>query len=50
MLAQSYLSQVMSIPLLSSYPYIAMLSGSILFFTLNCASIVKNVLRVSFFL
>ncbi|KAJ0753587.1 putative major facilitator superfamily, MFS transporter superfamily [Helianthus annuus] len=41
------ISGVMSIPLLSSYPYIAMLSGSMLFFTLNCASIVKNVLSAS---
>ncbi|KAM0033997.1 putative major facilitator superfamily, MFS transporter superfamily [Helianthus debilis subsp. tardiflorus] len=41
------ISGVMSIPLLSSYPYIAMLSGSMLFFTLNCASIVKNVLAAS---
>ncbi|KAK9067477.1 hypothetical protein SSX86_014807 [Deinandra increscens subsp. villosa] len=38
---------VLSIPLLTSYPYIAILSGFMLSFTLNCASIVKNVLAVS---
>ncbi|KAI7728184.1 hypothetical protein M8C21_006356 [Ambrosia artemisiifolia] len=42
------ISGVLSIPLLTSYPYIAMLSGSMLFFTLNCASIVKTLLSVSF--
>ncbi|KAI3781158.1 hypothetical protein L2E82_11161 [Cichorium intybus] len=38
---------VLSIPLLSSYPFIAMLSGFALSLTLNSASIVKNVLSVS---
>ncbi|KAI3776812.1 hypothetical protein L1987_46602 [Smallanthus sonchifolius] len=38
---------VLSIPLLTSYPYIALLSGFMLTFTLNFASIVKNVLSVS---
>ncbi|KAI3491988.1 hypothetical protein L1887_43625 [Cichorium endivia] len=38
---------VLSIPLLSSYPFIALLSGFALSMTLNCASIVKNVLSVS---
>jgi len=39
--------QVVSIPLLASYPYIALLSGLSLAFVLNCASVVKNVLSVS---
>ncbi|GKB71903.1 zinc finger, CCHC-type containing protein [Tanacetum coccineum] len=40
---------VVSIPILttSSYLYISLLSGFILSFTLNCASVVKNVLSVS---
>ncbi|XP_035832925.1 protein ZINC INDUCED FACILITATOR-LIKE 1 [Helianthus annuus] len=40
------MSGVLSIPLLASYPYIAMLSGFMLFFTLSCASIVRSVLSV----
>ncbi|KAF6151939.1 hypothetical protein GIB67_010513, partial [Kingdonia uniflora] len=43
----SRLSAVLSIPLLSSYPFIAMLSGLSLHLLLNCASILKNVLSVS---
>lgn len=39
--------QVLTIPLLTSYPYIAMLSGFGLAFLLNCASVVKNLLSVS---
>ncbi|MFS7969980.1 hypothetical protein Hanom_Chr09g00815601 [Helianthus anomalus] len=42
------ISGVLSIPLLTAYPYIALLSGFMLAFTLNLASIVKNVLSVSF--
>ncbi|CAI9277568.1 unnamed protein product [Lactuca saligna] len=38
---------VMSIPLLMSYPFISMLTGFALSLTLNCASIIKNVLYVS---
>ncbi|KAI4339312.1 hypothetical protein MLD38_024269 [Melastoma candidum] len=38
---------VLSIPLLSSYPFIAMLSGFGLSMLLNCASIAKNVLAIS---
>ncbi|KAL6326367.1 hypothetical protein AAG906_007872 [Vitis piasezkii] len=38
---------VLSIPLLASYPLIAMLSGSSLSVVLNCASVLKNVLSVS---
>ncbi|KAL6326372.1 hypothetical protein AAG906_007877 [Vitis piasezkii] len=38
---------VLSIPLLASYPLIAMLSGSTLSVVLNCASVLKNVLSVS---
>ncbi|CAK9165697.1 unnamed protein product, partial [Ilex paraguariensis] len=41
------LSAVISIPLLASYPYIAMLSGLILHLVLNCASILRNALSVS---
>ncbi|KAF8021794.1 hypothetical protein BT93_G2050 [Corymbia citriodora subsp. variegata] len=38
---------VLTIPLLSSYPFIAMLSGLGLSIALNCASVAKNVLSVS---
>ncbi|KAJ0534528.1 putative major facilitator superfamily, MFS transporter superfamily [Helianthus annuus] len=41
------ISGVFSIPLLTAYPYIALLSGFMLTFTLNLASIVKNVLSIS---
>lgn len=43
----SRISGVLSIPLLASYPLIAMLSGVTLAFLLNCASVMKNVLSVS---
>ncbi|KAI3945299.1 hypothetical protein MKX01_035060 [Papaver californicum] len=36
------ISSVLSIPLLTSYPFIAKLSGVSLFLVLNCASILKN--------
>lgn len=39
--------QVLSIPLLSSYTYIAMLSGFWLAVVLDCASVLKNVFSVS---
>lgn len=39
--------QVLSIPLLSSYPYISKLSGLLLKFSINCASATKNILSVS---
>ncbi|KAM3339756.1 hypothetical protein P3S68_029625 [Capsicum galapagoense] len=38
---------VLSIPLLASYPYIALLSGFCLSIVLNCTSVLKNVLSVS---
>ncbi|KAM1263234.1 hypothetical protein ACFX2G_028870 [Malus domestica] len=38
---------IISIPLLSSYPFIAMLSGLSLSVLLNCASVVKNVLSIT---
>ncbi|XP_030548369.1 protein ZINC INDUCED FACILITATOR-LIKE 1-like [Rhodamnia argentea] len=38
---------VLSIPLLSSYPFIAMLTGLSLSVTLNCASVAKNILSTS---
>ncbi|KAL8158423.1 protein ZINC INDUCED FACILITATOR-LIKE 1-like [Apium graveolens] len=38
---------VISIPLLTSYTFIATLSGFILVLVLNCASILKNILSVS---
>ncbi|PKI40284.1 hypothetical protein CRG98_039309 [Punica granatum] len=41
------LSSAISIPLLASYPYIAMLSGSILHIVLNIASVLRNALSVS---
>ncbi|KAM0004663.1 putative major facilitator superfamily, MFS transporter superfamily [Helianthus debilis subsp. tardiflorus] len=41
------ISGVLSIPLLTIYPYIALLTGFMLTFTLNLASIVKNVLSIS---
>ncbi|XP_048135252.1 protein ZINC INDUCED FACILITATOR-LIKE 1-like isoform X5 [Rhodamnia argentea] len=40
---------ILSIPLLSSYPFIAMLTGISLSIVLNCASVAKNVLSVSVF-
>lgn len=41
--------QAISIPLLSSYPYIALLSGITLHLVLNSASILRNTLSVSTF-
>ncbi|OMO67509.1 Tetracycline resistance protein, TetA/multidrug resistance protein MdtG [Corchorus capsularis] len=41
------LSAAISIPLLACYPYIAMLSGVILFSVINCAAILRNSLSVS---
>ncbi|KAL7120309.1 hypothetical protein ACP275_02G115700 [Erythranthe tilingii] len=38
---------IISIPLLTSYHYIAMLSGVTLSIVLNCASLVKNVMSIS---
>ncbi|KAL7093059.1 hypothetical protein ACP275_11G018900 [Erythranthe tilingii] len=43
----SRIGAVISIPLLTSYPFIAKLSGSILFLVLNCASMVKNILSIA---
>ncbi|CAM8924544.1 unnamed protein product [Rhodiola kirilowii] len=43
----SRIAGVLSIPLLSSYPLIAMLSGVSLAIVLSCASVVKNFLSVS---
>ncbi|KZV33930.1 hypothetical protein F511_04155 [Dorcoceras hygrometricum] len=43
----SRIGAVMSIPLLSSYPFIAGLSGLILLLVLNCASMLKNILSLS---
>ncbi|XP_060177189.1 protein ZINC INDUCED FACILITATOR 1-like [Lycium barbarum] len=43
----SRVGAVLSIPLLASYPYIALLSGFCLSIALNCASVLKNVLSVS---
>ncbi|XP_048135250.1 protein ZINC INDUCED FACILITATOR-LIKE 1-like isoform X2 [Rhodamnia argentea] len=40
---------ILSIPLLSSYPFIAMLTGIGLSIVLNCASVAKNVLSISVF-
>lgn len=43
----SRIGAAVTIPLLSSYPFIAMLSGISLLMVLNCASVVKNVLSVA---
>ncbi|XP_073289562.1 protein ZINC INDUCED FACILITATOR 1-like isoform X2 [Primulina huaijiensis] len=43
----SRIGAVITIPLLSSYPFIAGLSGLILLLVLNCASMLKNVLSIS---
>ncbi|XP_073044231.1 protein ZINC INDUCED FACILITATOR 1-like isoform X1 [Primulina eburnea] len=43
----SRIGAVISIPLLSSYPFIAGLSGLVLLLVLNCASMLKNVLSIS---
>ncbi|XVE99080.1 hypothetical protein REPUB_Repub03eG0165800 [Reevesia pubescens] len=43
----SRIASVLTIPLLQSYSYIAMLSGFTLSLVLNCASLMKNVLSVS---
>ncbi|XP_068661405.1 probable peptide/nitrate transporter At3g43790 isoform X2 [Aristolochia californica] len=43
----SRLAAVLSIPLLQSYPFIALLSGLSLSLVINCASVLKNVLSVS---
>ncbi|KAB1225525.1 Protein ZINC INDUCED FACILITATOR-LIKE 1 [Morella rubra] len=41
------LGGVLSIPLLASYPFIALLSGFSLAFLISCASVLKNVISVS---
>ncbi|KAG7564343.1 Major facilitator superfamily domain [Arabidopsis suecica] len=41
------LSAVLLIPLLSCYPYIALLTGATLHLVINCASILKNALSIS---
>ncbi|KAJ9537079.1 hypothetical protein OSB04_029812 [Centaurea solstitialis] len=41
------LSAVISIPILSTYPYIAMLSGFALHLAVNCASVIRNALSVA---
>lgn len=41
--------QVLSIAVLTSYPYIALLSGIALSVTINIASVIKNALSVSVF-
>ncbi|KAL8125571.1 hypothetical protein AgCh_013017 [Apium graveolens] len=43
----SRIGAVLTMPLLSCYPYIAMLSGFSLFVVLSCASVLMNVLMVS---
>ncbi|XP_071704635.1 probable peptide/nitrate transporter At3g43790 [Rutidosis leptorrhynchoides] len=46
-LAVTRLSALISIPILSAYPYIAMLSGLALYLAINCASVLRNLLSVS---
>uniref|UniRef100_A0A6M2EDP0 Major facilitator superfamily (MFS) profile domain-containing protein n=1 Tax=Populus davidiana TaxID=266767 RepID=A0A6M2EDP0_9ROSI len=43
----SRIGAVLTIPLLSSYPFLAILKGLALMLLINCASILKNVLAVS---
>ncbi|XP_073148717.1 protein ZINC INDUCED FACILITATOR-LIKE 1-like [Henckelia pumila] len=43
----SRIGAVITIPLLSSYPFIAGLSGLVLLLVLNCASMLKNILSIS---
>ncbi|KAL2514727.1 Protein ZINC INDUCED FACILITATOR-LIKE 1 [Forsythia ovata] len=43
----SRIAGILSIPLLTSYHYIAMLSGITLSIVLNCASLLKNILSIS---
>ncbi|XP_058079216.1 protein ZINC INDUCED FACILITATOR-LIKE 1-like isoform X4 [Magnolia sinica] len=43
----SRIAAILSIPLLSIYPFIAMLSGFSLTLLINCASVLKNVLSVT---
>ncbi|PHT37167.1 Protein ZINC INDUCED FACILITATOR 1 [Capsicum baccatum] len=43
----SRIGAVLSIPLLASYPYLALLTGFGLSIALNCASMLKNILSVS---
>ncbi|CAK8570285.1 unnamed protein product [Lathyrus sativus] len=43
----SCISGVLSIPLLQSYPFIAMLSGTTLYLVINIASLLKNVLSMT---
>ncbi|XP_050882511.1 protein ZINC INDUCED FACILITATOR-LIKE 1 isoform X6 [Lathyrus oleraceus] len=43
----SCISGVLSIPLLQSYPFIAMLSGMTLYLVINIASLLKNVLSMT---
>ncbi|KAL5719749.1 hypothetical protein ACHQM5_012494 [Ranunculus cassubicifolius] len=43
----SRICSILSIPVLQSYPFIAMLSGLTLTIALNCASVVKNVFSIS---
>ncbi|KAK8263718.1 hypothetical protein V6Z12_D12G060200 [Gossypium hirsutum] len=38
------LSAVISIPLLSCFPHIAMLSGVVMYLVINCAAILRNTL------
>ena len=48
-LIDDFLFQAVSIPLLASYPYIAMLSGITLHLVINIASVLRNTLSVSAF-
>ncbi|CAH9086948.1 unnamed protein product [Cuscuta europaea] len=43
----SRIGGILSIPLLTSYPYIAMLSGITLSLVINCVSLMKNVLSIT---
>ncbi|KAJ0974664.1 hypothetical protein J5N97_016629 [Dioscorea zingiberensis] len=43
----SRIGAVLTIPLMTSYPFMAMLSGAALFVLVNCATLLKNILSVS---
>lgn len=39
--------QALTIPLIASFPFLAMLSGAVLFVLINCGSLLKNIFSVS---
>ncbi|KAM0936563.1 putative major facilitator superfamily, MFS transporter superfamily [Dioscorea sansibarensis] len=43
----SRIGAVLTIPLIASFPFLVMLSGTVLFVLVNCGSLLKNILSVS---